>query len=437
MMVSTKQQQIAKLAKDRPELAFTSLNHLLDIEWLYTAYKLTRKDGAVGVDGKTAEDYEQHLEANLRSLLDRVKSGRYQAPAIRRVYIPKGDGKVRPLGIPTFEDKLVQRAIVMLLEPIYEQTFYDCSFGFRPGCSAHQALQSLRNHIMDEGGKWVLDVDIQQYFDTIEHAQLRQFLDQRVTDGVIRKMIDKWLKAGVMDGGKLQKSTIGTPQGGVISPLLANIYLHYVLDTWFADTVKPRMVGRCSLTRFADDFVMVFEQYKDCYRVQRVQRVQRVLTKRFARFGLVLHPDKTRRIDFRFLYRKSNIRNGKWVNFDFLGFTHYWGRSRRGSFIVCQKTAKNRLARTLKAFNIFCQKIRHKPLDQQWAWLNQKLVGHYVYFGITGNIKSLGCLHYKVQRLWHKWLGRRSRKSYIPWAKFALLLKRFPLTTPRIYHRYG
>ena len=430
MIVSTKQQQIAKLAKEKPKLVFTSLNHLLNIEWLYEAYRLTRKDGAVGIDGETARDYEQHLDANLQSLLERVKSGRYRAPAIRRVYIPKGDGKLRPLGIPTFEDKLVQRAVVMLLEPVYEQTFYDCSFGFRPGYSAHQALQSLRNHIMDDGGKWVLDVDIQQYFDTIEHTQLRNFLDQRVTDGVIRKMIDKWLKTGVMDGSKLKKSVIGTPQGGVISPLLANIYLHYVLDEWFANSVKPRMLGRSSLTRFADDFVMVFEHYEDCYRVQQV------LTKRFTRYGLTLHPDKTRRVDFRFRYRKTNIQRGKCVNFDFLGFTHYWGRSRRGHFVVCQKTAKNRLARTLKAFNVLCQKMRHKPLDLQWEWLNRRLVGHFVYFGITGNIKSLKRLHHKVERLWHKWLGRRSRKSYIPWVRFTLLLKRFPLAIPRIYHRY-
>ena len=229
MFVSTKQQQIALLARNNPAMAFTSLHHLMDYTWLCQAYQLTRKDGAVGVDGRTAEQYEVNLEANLLELLDRIKSGRYKAPAIRRVYIPKGGGKLRPLGIPTFEDKIVQRAVVMLLEPIYEQDFYDCSFGFRKQHSAHQALQTLRNHIMEGKGHWVLDVDIQKYFDTIDHQHLRQFLAKRVVDGVIRKLIDKWLKAGVLEAGRIHRSSQGTPQGGVISPLLANVYLHYVL----------------------------------------------------------------------------------------------------------------------------------------------------------------------------------------------------------------
>ena len=255
MNVSTKQQRVATLAKNYPARAFTSLNHYIDYDWLYHAYKLTRKDGAAGVDGITAQSYERQLDSNLQDLLKRIKTGKYRASAIRRAYIPKGGGKQRPLGIPTFEDKIVQRAVVMLLEPIYEQDFYDCSFGFRKGRSAHQALRILRNNIMDEGGRWVLDVDIQKYFDTINHKQLRQFLSRRVVDGVIRKLIDKWLKAGILEAGQLQKSVQGTHQGGVISPLLANIYLHYVLDEWFAKEVKPRMKGQCSMTRFSDDCV--------------------------------------------------------------------------------------------------------------------------------------------------------------------------------------
>ena len=428
--VSTKQEQIAILAGNNPDMAFTSLHHHIDYTWLFRAYQLTRKDGAVGVDNQTAAEYERQLETNLRDLLARIKSGSYQAPAIRRVYIPKGDGKYRPLGIPTFEDKIVQRAVVMLLEPIYEQDFFDCSFGFRRQHSAHQALQCLRNHIMDEKGRWVLDVDIQKYFDTIDHRHLRSFLAKRVVDGVIRKLIDKWLKAGVLEDDTIRYLNLGTPQGGVISPLLANVYLHYVLDEWFDQEVKPRMQGHCSLTRFADDFVMVFEHYDDCYRVQRV------MNKRFKRYELELHPEKTRRIDFRFRYRKENLRRGKDVNFDFLGFTHYWGRSRQGIFVVRQKTAKVRLARTLKGFNEFCRKCRHLPLSVQQRMLNRKLRGHYAYFGITGNSKSLRNIHYKVERLWHKWLGRRSRKSYIPWQRFTLLLKRLPLEKPRIYHQY-
>jgi len=430
MSVLTKQQRVAKLARVHRTRAFTSLHHYIDYEWLYRAYQLTRKDGAVGVDGKTARQYEQALKSNLEDLLGRIKTGTYRAPAIRRVYIPKGNGKRRPLGIPTFEDKIVQRAVVMLLEPIYEQDYYTCSYGFRRGRSAHNALRNLRNKIMDEGGRWIFDVDIQKYFDTIDHTQLRKFLARRVVDGVIRKLIDKWLKAGVLESGQLQKSIQGTPQGGVISPLLSNIYLHYVLDEWFDKAVKPRMKCRCSMTRFADDFVMVFEDHND------VHRVKRVISKRFARYNLVIHPDKTKLVDFRFRYRKENRRKSKAISFDFLGFTHYWGKSRRGKDIVCQKTAKDRFRKALNEINAFCRNNRHKPLDEQWSRLNRKLVGHYAYFGITGNHKSLRNLEHQTCRLWRKWLSRRSRKSYIPWERFKLLLLRFPIARPKIYHQY-
>jgi RNA-directed DNA polymerase len=251
--VSTKQERIAQLARENPAMAFTSLNHHLDLEWLRTAYEQTRKDGAVGVDGQTAAEYRTKLDENLAELLNRIKTGRYRAPAVRRAHIPKADGSKRPLGIPTFEDKVAQRAIVMLLEPIYEQDFMPCSFGFRPGRSAHQALRHLRSQILERGGRWVLDVDLRRYFDTIDHGRLREFLAKRVVDGVVRRMIDKWLKAGVLEDGQVTRPEMGTPQGGVISPLLANIYLHYVLDDWVAQQVIPRMNGRCSLVRYADD----------------------------------------------------------------------------------------------------------------------------------------------------------------------------------------
>ena len=254
--VLTKQERIAELARTNRQMAFTSLNGFLDADWLRYAYDQTRKDGAVGVDGQTAEAYAENLEANLADLLDRLKSGRYQAPPVRRVFIPKAGSATekRPLGIPAFEDKVAQRAVVMLLEAIYEQDFRGCSFGFRRGRSAHQAIQHLRNRIMDRGGRWILDVDLRRYFDSIDHAKLRELLARRVVDGVVRRLIDKWLKAGVLADGQLHRSSTGTPQGGVISPLLANVYLHYVLDEWFYQDVEPRMKGRCSLERFRDDF---------------------------------------------------------------------------------------------------------------------------------------------------------------------------------------
>ena len=253
--VSTKRERIAALARQSPTMALTSLNHHLDEEWLRYAYELTRKDGAVGIDGQTAQDYAVHLEENLRDLLERIKSGRYQAPPVRRVEIPKADGSKRPLGIPTFEDKVAQRAIVLLMEPIYEQDFQDCSFGFRPGRSAHQALRHLRSRIMENNGRWVLDVDLRRYFETIDHGHLRDFLAKRVVDGVVRRMIDKWLKAGVLEGAQWSRSDRGTPQGGVISPLLANVYLHYVLDDWYEQEVVPRMKRATTLVRYCDDCV--------------------------------------------------------------------------------------------------------------------------------------------------------------------------------------
>jgi RNA-directed DNA polymerase len=258
-IVSTRQERIAKLARDNPAMVFTTLNHYIDHDWMLRAYELTRKDGAAGVDGQTSQDYAKQLDDNLKSLIGRLKSGQYKAPPVRRVYIPKPDGTQRPLGVASFEDKVAQRAITMLLEPIYEQIFKNYSFGFRPGKSAHQALEYLRNQIMDNGGRWIIDVDIQKYFDTIDKTQLRKFLNSKVTDGVIRKLIDKWLKAGIWEDRDIHYQTVGTVQGGVASPLLSNIYLHYVLDEWFTDTVLPRMEGSCSLTRYCDDLVMVFE----------------------------------------------------------------------------------------------------------------------------------------------------------------------------------
>ena len=291
--VSTKQEHIATLARDYPERAFFTLSQYIDYEWVRYAYDRTRKDGAVGVDEQTAEEYAANLELNLLTLVDQLKSGRYRAPPVRRHYIDKTDGSKRGLGIPCFADKVAQRAIVMLLEPIYEQVFLDCSFGFRPARSAHQALQEVRTAIMERGGRWVLDVDLRKYFDSIDRAKLREFLDRRVIDGVVRRLIVKWLKAGVLEDGQLHYLDLGTPQGGVISPCLANVFLHYVLDEWFAAEVQPRLRRRSTLVRFADDFVALFGCKEDA------DRVLAVLPKRLSKYGLQLHPAKTKLVDFR------------------------------------------------------------------------------------------------------------------------------------------
>jgi group II intron reverse transcriptase/maturase len=429
--LSTKRQWIAELARRKRGQALFLLHHLIDLDWMTEAYRLTRKDGAPGIDGVTAADYEANLEANLKDLLERIKSGRYQAPPVRRAYIPKADGTARPLGIPTFEDKVAQRAIVMVLEAIYEQDFLPCSYGFRPGRSAHQALQELRNACMDQGLRWVLDVDIRKYFDSISHAHLRDFLDRRVTDGVIRRMIDKWLKAGVLEDGHLHRTTTGSPQGGVVSPLLANIVLHHVLDEWYEGEVRPRLKRRSTLVRFADDFVMAFEDIHDA------ERVLAVLGKRLERYGLTLHPDKTRFVDFRPKRPDGGQHPGTHgTTFDFLGFTHVWGKSRKGNDVVRQVTAKGRYARALAAVSDWCRHHRHWLVPEQHRHLTAMVRGHYAYYGISGNIRRLQGYVRAIVRIWRKWLSRRARNGVVRWRQMNALLKRHPLPSARIVHRY-
>ena len=429
--ISTRLQRIAQLAKEAPKRAFLSLAHHIDLDLLREAHRRTRKDGSAGVDGQTASAYEENLEENLQSLLDRFKSGVYKAPPVRRVHIPKGNdpSKTRPIGIPTFEDKVLQRAVTMVLESVYEQDFLDCSYGFRPGRSAHQALGDLRDVLLSMGGGWILEADIQSFYDTLDRSHLRSFLDQRVRDGVLRRSIDKWLKAGVMEAGSLSHPATGTPQGGVVSPLLSNIYLHKVLDEWFEKEVKPRLCGAAFLIRYADDFVLAFQQEADA------RRVLEVLPKRFGKYGLHLHPDKTRLVRFEQPGGKpeppeEHPREPR--SFDLLGFTHYWEKSRRGHWVVKRKTASDRLTRALRQANLWCQRNRHAPIAWQHGQLLRKLRGHYEYYGLPGNSKSLNSLHHWVKRIWRKWLSRRSRRSNMTWERFNLLLSRYPLPNPRI-----
>ena len=397
---------------------FTSLHHHIDIEWMHEAYRRTRKDGAVGIDGVTAADYETDLGANLMDLLNRIKSGRYFAPPVRRHYIPKADGTKRPLGIPTLEDKVAQRAILMLLEPIYEADFLPSSYGFRPGRSAHDALDSLRTGIMKQRHWWVIDADISNYFDSIDHGHLRTFLDLRITDGVVRRMIDKWLRAGVLEEKTVRRSVTGTPQGGVASPLLANIYLHYVLDEWFERVVKPRLRGSCQLVRFADDAVLAFEDSDDG------RRVHAVLQKRLGRYGLLLNVAKTRYVAFRPYGRQGHEPN---TTFNFLGFTHLWGPSRSGALVVRQITAKDRFARAVKAVNVWCRSHRHLPITVQQTQLARVIRGHCAYYGRSGNSKRTDGFRRQVVRVWHKWLSRRSHSGYLNWDRMTALLNQYPL----------
>lgn len=415
-------------------MGFTSLAHLMDIDWLRAAFHRTRKDGAPGVDGQTWSDYGRNLEVNLQSLLDRAKSGTYRAPPVRRVHIPKAGSatETRPIGIPTLEDKVLQRAVAMLLEPIYEQDFDQGSYGFRPGRSAHAALEDLWQHTMASAGGWILEVDIRKFFDTLDHAHLRAFLQRRVRDGVLRRLIGKWLNAGVMEEGSVSYPDAGSPQGGVISPMLANVYLHYVLDTWIRREVEPRLRGRAHLIRYADDFVILFTNEHDA------RWVMEVLSERFGRYGLTLHPEKTRLIPFRHpLWRAkaggSERREGPGT-FDLLGFTHYWGRSRTGAWIVMRKTAGKRLSRAVRSIAEWCRRNRHLPVWQQHQTLSQKVRGHYAYYGITNNARALEGFLHTVRRVWHKWLNRRNRQREMTWDQFNRLLERYPLPPVRIVH---
>lgn len=428
MDVSTKQLRIAEIARKYRGEAIVALNHHLDLDWLRVAFDRTRKDGAAGIDGVTAEEYAEHLEANLASLLERAKSGRYVAPPVRRTHIPKGGGKeTRPIGIPTLEDKILQRAIVMLLEPIYETEFLDVSYGFRRKRSAHQALERIWHQTMGHRIGWILDVDIRKYFDTIDHGHLREIIRQRVRDGVITRLIGKWLKAGVWEKGSVRFPEEGAPQGGVISPLLSNIYLHEVLDQWFIDQLQPLLKGRSFLVRFADDFVMGFEHQADA------ERVLAVLPKRFGKYGLRLHPEKTRLVRFE---RPTGGDPRKPETFNFLGFTHYWGKSRKGRWVLKRKTAQDRFTRGQRKIRDWCRTFRHLPMKVQFDKLCQKLQGHYGYFGITGNSRWLQKFREEAKRTWRKWLNRRSRKGNdMPWERFNELLKsHYRLPAARVVH---
>jgi group II intron reverse transcriptase/maturase len=414
-------------------MVITTLAHHIDLAWMYEAYRQTRKSGAVGVDKVGAEEYASDLESNLKSLLDRFKSGTYFAPPVRRVEIPKGDGKsTRPIGVPTFEDKVLQRAVAMVLEAVYEQNFCESSYGFRPGRSAHDALDALWEGLMEMRGGWVVDLDISKFFDSLDHRKLREILDTRVRDGVIRRAIDKWLKAGVMKEGLVERPASGTPQGGVISPILANIYLHEVLDSWFEQRVKPRLRGRAFMVRYADDAVLVFSDRGEA------ERVLKALGERCAHYGLRLHPEKTRLVPFRRPPRppggRGPGRKHRPGTFDFLGFTHCWAKSRRGKWHVRRKTARDRMRRAIKAVSMWCATHRHWRVKVQHRYLSKVVTGHCRYYGITGNSIQIGRFRQEVQRAWRVWLDRRSQRAKMTWARFQKLSKRYPLPPAIAYH---
>ena len=423
--------RIAELAKQDAGRKFYSIAHFLTKEALWGAFDGLRKNAAAGVDGVTYADYEEHLVENLCKLHEKLKSGTYRAQPLRRIYIDKEDGRKRPISIPCLEDKIVQRATVELLNAIFEQDFLDCSYGFRPGRGAHDALDEVGRVSCRKPTEWVLELDICSYFDSIVREQLMEMIERRVSDASILRLIGKWISIGVVDDGRLLESETGTGQGQIISPLLANLYLHHVLDVWFEEQVKPRLKGQAFAIRYADDALLCFQNREDA------QRVLEVLPKRFAKYGLTLHPEKTRLIEFgRRAHDQAKRLKTKTATFDFLGLTHRAATSRKGKYTVHVGTMKKRLRRGLKAIADWCQRHRHDALDYQQRMLNAKLRGHYQYYGRPTNYRSLWKFFRSVRRLWRKWLNSRTRGRHLTWETFAKLLARFPLVRPYITHAW-
>jgi len=423
--VSPELLRVVERAQREPEGRFHSLAHLIDVPALERAYRRTRKDAAVGVDGVTKEQYGQDLERNLQDLHGRMKAKRYRHQPIRRVHIPKEGGKTRPIGVSAFEDKLVQDAVREVLEAIYEQDFLDCSYGFRPKRSAHDAIRTLDRIVHRGEVSWILEADIVSFFDSLDRKKLKEMLGVRVADGSLLRLIGKCLHVGVLEGVELSTSDTGTAQGSVLSPLLGNVYLHYVLDLWFEQEGKPRLRGRATLIRYADDFIIGFEEEDDA------RRVMEGLGKRLGRFGLALHPDKTQLLPFR--RPPAGQKGGKGpATFDFLGFTLYWARTRKGGWGMFCKTRSASLRRIIGSVHDWCRRHRHSSVKDQHAALTRRIQGHFNYFGVSGNFRSLLLVIEQAKRTWYKWLCRRSQRKRLTWERFADLLRDFPLPRPRI-----
>lgn len=423
--MSLKLLEVRERAKRDPRKRFMSLAHLIDEVALKRSYDSVRKDAAVGVDGITKEQYGQDLDVKLRDLRQRLRSKTWRHQPIRRVHIPKEQGKTRPIGISSIEDKIVQGAVREVLEAVYEPVFVDVSYGFRRGRGAHDALRALHRVLYQGNVNWILEADIVSFFDSVDRRKLMEMLQERVADGSLLRLVGKCLHVGILDGEEYSEPDSGTVQGSSLSPLLGNVYLHHVLDLWFEREVLPRMRGKAYLVRYADDLVIGFEREDDA------KRVMAVIGRRFERFGLRLHPEKTRLVPFG--RPSSGQTNGKGpATFDFLGFTVYWRRTPKGRWVPAYKTRKARLRRAITAVADWCRRHRHLPVNQQHAALVRRIDGHCNYFGVNGNFRSLRRLVFYAERAWRKWLSRRSQHAYMNWKRFADLLRDFPLPRPTI-----
>ena len=417
-------QGIAKKAREQPKHRFGNLYELLNETFLKECWHDIRKDAAYGVDRVSAEDYEQHLDENIHHLVERLKRKQYRAKLVRRKYIPKGEGRFRPLGIPATEDKLLQIAVTRILQAIYEQDFLRCSYGYRPNVGALDAVDWLTIKLQFGRYNFVVEADIQGFFDNIDHSWMIQMLEERIEDGAFLRLIKKWLQAGVLDtDGQVLHPTTGTPQGGIVSPVLANVYLHYALDLWFHKVIKPRCHGEACLLRFADDFVAAF-QYQD-----DADRFYQELSQRLAKFGLELSAEKTRILPF-----SQNLPLGQ-SRFDFLGFEFRWDKDRAGKPRVLRRTSRKKLRNSLKQFTEWCKTKCREELQDLFRELNAKLRGYYNYYGVHGNYDSLNQFYREAMRTLFKWLNRRSQHHSYNWTGFRELLRDFQVVQPYIVGR--
>lgn len=422
--MQTSLQGIAKRAKEQKKHRFQDLYRMLDEEFLLESWRDIRKDAAFGVDRVSAEEYEQNLGENIRDLVERLKRGRYRAKLVRRKYIPKGEGKMRPLGIPATEDKLLQVAVKRILETIYEQDFQRCSYGYRPGVGALDAVDKLTVKLQFGRYNFVVEADIKSFFDNVDHEWMTRMLKERIDDGPFLRLITKWLKAGILEpDGEVIHPVTGTPQGGIVSPILANVYLHYVLDLWFQKVVKKHSRGEACLIRYADDFVCGFQYQKDA------ERFYNALGKRLGKFGLKLSPEKTKVIAFR-----RDQQSGK-NSFDFLGFEFRWGKDRSGKPHLKRRTSRKKLRKSLKNFTDWCKANRHLRLDVLFKKLNAKLRGYYNYYGVIGNSASLMEFFKQATRILFKWLNRCSQRRSYTWRGFQELIEFFIIERPRVVER--
>ena len=420
--------RVNEAARRDKRTRFTSLLHHIDEAALERAFGRLKRQASAGVDGETVASYERNLRENLQDLCVRVHAGRYRALPVRRVYISKPDGGRRPLGVPALEDKIVQGAVAEVLNAIYEADFKGFSYGFRPGRSPHRALAALHTAVMSQYVNWVLDADIRSFFDSVDHEWLLRMLAHRVADRRILRLIRKWLRAGVLERDEWKETEQGTPQGATVSPLIANVFLHYVLDLWVHQWRKQNARGRVVIVRYCDDFVMGFQFESDA------RRMLVDLKQRLAKFNLALHDQKTRLIEFGRLpaLRRSQRGERRPRTFTFLGFTHYCGWTRDGRFVLKRKTDGVRLVRKLRALRQEARRRMHAPVAEQHQWLCRVLRGHYAYYGLPSNHRSMQCFFWQVQRLWYRSLKRRSQRSHLSWQRFSQLLDRLPLPVPRI-----